>query len=52
MTLLDTRNLWTTYLFIVQRNFSDMRLGSIQDRKEQGDYWKQVFAMYVFLVLA
>ena len=44
MILLDTRNLWTVYFFIVQRKLSDMRLGSIQGQK--------VFVMSVFLVLA
>ena len=33
MMLPDTRNLWTAYLFIVQRKLSDMRLGSIQGQK-------------------
>ena len=36
MMLLDTRNLWTDYLFFVQKELSDMRLGSIQGRKEYG----------------
>ena len=52
MMLIDTRNLWTAYLFIVQRKLSDIRLGSIQGRKEYGGYRKRkVFAMFVFLVL-
>ena len=51
--LLDTRNLWTAYLFIVQRKLSDMRLGSIQGRKEYGGWRKRkVFVTFVFLVLA
>ena len=34
--LLDTRNLWTAYLIIIQRKVSDMRLGPTQGQKEYG----------------
>ena len=34
MMLFDMRNVWAAYLIIVQRKLSDMRLGSIQGRKE------------------